>query len=71
MPKRIKESEAIRVYVMKDKSRGKVWIVESPDDVKSKFGKKYARKKWCFSPRTLMKRIQELSKSKLSLKVKK
>ncbi len=66
MVKKIKESEAIKIYVLKDRSRGRVWIVESPDSVKCK--KEYARKKWCFSPGALNKRIQELTKAKLSLK---
>jgi len=66
--KKVKESEAIKIYVLKDKNRGKVWIVESPDIIKSKCGYEYSRKKWCFSKNSLMKRIQELSKLKLSLK---
>jgi len=71
MPKKIKESEAIKIYVLKDKGRGRVWIVESPDDVvKLECGKKYARKKWCFSKEALIKRIQELSNLKISLKKK-
>lgn len=71
MVKKIKESEAIKIYVLKDKSKGRgrrVWIVESPDSFKSKSKKGYARKKWCFSPGALNKRIQELTKEKLSLK---
>jgi hypothetical protein len=60
--------EAIKIYVLKDKSRGKVWIVESPNSVELKCGKKYANKKWCFSISSLMKRIHDLSEQKILLK---
>ena len=63
--KKIVESEAIKIYILKDKARKNVWIVESPDSLKNEANKKYTRKKWCFNSGSLMKRIQELTNAKI------
>ena len=63
--KKIKEAEAIKVYVLKDKSRKSVWIIEPPHSIKSKFDKKHAKGIWCFSQKKLVNTIKEMTRLKL------
>jgi len=65
MLKKIKETEAIKIYVLKDKSRKNVWIVEPPHSIKSKFDKKHAKGIWCFDWPKLKNTIKEMTRLKL------